>query len=157
MIVEVGAAHWLVSATTVRDEGCPWFGLLTAVDDPAASTLDVVLVVGGVEGPASSGLRCTIDRADACLDSVAGLWPGAGLAEREVHEMFGVRFIGNDDLRPLLLPAGVTAAPLRRDAGLGRRASTEWPGAVEPGDEAPTRRRPVRPVAADSTDWLVEL
>ena len=157
MIVEVAAAQWVASATALRGEGCPWFGLLTAVDDPAASTLDVVLVVGGAEGVANRGLRCTIDRADPCLDSVAGLWPGAGLAEREVHEMFGVRFIGNDDLRPLLLPAGVTAAPLRRDAGLGRRASTEWPGAVEPGDEARARRRPVRPVAADPTDWVVEL
>ena len=157
MITEVHAGGWNAAATAMRDGGGAWFGLLTAVDDPAASTLDVVLVVGGDAGVADRGLRCTLDRANPCLDSVAGLWHGAAFAEREVHEMFGVSFLGNIDLRPLLLPAGIAAPPLRRDAGLGRRASTEWPGEVEPGDEARARRRPVRPVAADATDWVVEL
>jgi NADH:ubiquinone oxidoreductase subunit C len=47
--------------------------------------------------------------------SLGAIWASAGLAEREIFEMLGVPFSGNDNLKPLLLDARFQGFPLRRD------------------------------------------
>jgi len=154
---EVAPEEWLAHARRLRDdEGCGWFGLLTAVDDPGAGVLEVVLLVGAGDGPPTRQARCRVSRDDARLPSLAPVWAGAAFAEREAGEMFGVAFEGHPDPRPLLLPAGVEA-PLRRDAGLGRRAETPWPGAHEPAEAGRARRRPTRAMGSDRDEWGVSL
>jgi NADH-quinone oxidoreductase subunit C len=49
------------------------------------------------------------------LDSVSGVWPGAGWLEREVYDMFGVHFVGHKDFRRLLLPPDWQGYPLLKD------------------------------------------
>lgn len=49
------------------------------------------------------------------VDSVSGVWPGAGWLEREVYDMFGVHFAGHKDLRRLLLPIDWQGYPLLKD------------------------------------------
>jgi NADH:ubiquinone oxidoreductase subunit C len=46
--------------------------------------------------------------------SLGAIWPSCGLAEREIFEMLGVPFAGNDNLKPLLLDARFGGFPLRR-------------------------------------------
>ncbi|MCS6866514.1 MAG: NADH-quinone oxidoreductase subunit C [Gemmataceae bacterium] len=61
---------------------------------------------------------------DPQLPSVVPLWNGANWMEREVYDMYGVRFTGHPDLRRILLPAEFTAFPLRKDyplRGYGER------------------------------------
>ncbi len=55
------------------------------------------------------------------VPSAVGLWPGAGWMEREVYDMFGVRFEGHPDLRRILMPDEFTAHPLRKDYPLRGR------------------------------------
>jgi NADH-quinone oxidoreductase subunit D len=53
---------------------------------------------------------------DACeVESLVGIYGSAAYMERECHEMYGIRFRGNDDLRPLLLYEGFVGHPLRKD------------------------------------------
>jgi NADH-quinone oxidoreductase subunit C len=49
------------------------------------------------------------------VDSLVSLYNSARYAERECHEMYGIAFAGNDDLRPILLYEGFAGHPLRKD------------------------------------------
>ena len=58
------------------------------------------------------------------LPSVVELWRGADWMEREVYDMYGVKFAGHPDLRRILMPHEFTAFPLRKDyplRGYGER------------------------------------
>lgn len=61
-------------------------------------------------------LKCHLDNDDLTLDTATGVWRAAGWLERETAEMFGVRFSGHPDPRPLLLPEDMDDTfPLRKD------------------------------------------
>ena len=53
------------------------------------------------------------------VDSVTGEWPTANHQEREVYDMFGVRFRGHPDLRRILMPEDYEGFPQRRDFPVG--------------------------------------
>lgn len=52
---------------------------------------------------------------DKPVPSVTGLWPVAGWLEREIFDLFGVVFSGNDDLRRILTDYGFRGHPMRKD------------------------------------------
>lgn len=59
-------------------------------------------------------VRVTADE-ETPVPSVTGLFPVAGWLEREVFDMFGVLFDGNDDLRRILTDYGFSGHPFRKD------------------------------------------
>ena len=61
------------------------------------------------------GLRTYVSGQQPVVDSLEPVWPGANWMEREIFDLFGVRFEGHSDLRRILLPEGFEGAPLRRD------------------------------------------
>ncbi len=66
-------------------------------------------------------VKAYVNDPDPELPSAVPLWKGADWMEREVFDMYGVRFAGHPDLRRILMPAEFTAYPLRKDYPLRGR------------------------------------
>ena len=66
-------------------------------------------------------LRVFVNDPEPSVPSAVPLWEGANWLEREVWDMFGIRFEGHPDLRRILLPEEFTAFPLRKDYPLQGR------------------------------------
>ena len=57
--------------------------------------------------------------------SSVAIWPTANWLEREVYDMFGIKFDGHPDLKRILLPDGWKGYPLRKDYGIIQQ-DQEW-------------------------------
>ena len=60
-------------------------------------------------------LKVKLEGSSPTLESVTSIWPGANYFEREVYDLFGVRFTGHPYLRRLLMPEDWEGHPLRKD------------------------------------------
>jgi NADH-quinone oxidoreductase subunit C len=96
---------------------------ITAVDyperEPALPRFDVILHLRSLE----KGHRITLKtrlRDGEELDSLTSLWRGADWTEREVFDMFGIRFRGHPDLRRILMYDEFEGHPLRKDYPIER-------------------------------------
>ncbi len=139
----VPPGEWVAAAVAARDAPdlqADMFDLLTVVDEGVDDGFRLVLHLYSVAVREHVHLETQVVGHPPRVNSVSGVFAGAGWCEREAWEMFGVVFDGHPDLRPLLLPDGFDGHPLRKDVALAARADRPWPGSVEPGGETPRRR-----------------
>jgi NADH-quinone oxidoreductase subunit C len=89
---------------------------LTAVDHyPNAPRFEVVYHLFSIENSRRLRLKVPLDGAEPKVDSLVPVWPAAHAFEREVFDLFGIRFEGHPDLRRILLPEDWEGHPLRKD------------------------------------------
>jgi NADH-quinone oxidoreductase subunit C len=76
--------------------------------------------------PRNERIRVKIMIADGeSVPSAVSVWATANWLEREVYDMFGIRFDGHPDLKRILLPDGWKGHPLRKDYGIIQQ-DQEW-------------------------------
>ncbi len=66
-------------------------------------------------------VKVGVDDPDPTVPSAMSLWRGADWMEREVFDMYGIKFEGHPDLRRILMPDEFVAYPLRKDYPLRGR------------------------------------
>ena len=93
---------------------------LCGVDFPDRDErFDVVYHLYSMPRNARLRLKVPLGESDPVLPSLIPLWKAANWNEREVYDMFGVRFEGHPDLRRILMPEDYQGHPQRRDFPVG--------------------------------------
>jgi len=89
---------------------------VTAVDWPGQNPrFEVVWHFYSTRDHVRVRLKTRVPESDPTVDSLTALYGSAGYMERECHDMYGIAFRGNADLRPILLYEGFKGHPLRKD------------------------------------------
>ena len=103
----------------LRDySGCPFNYLcdLTAVDwYPSEPRFEVVYHLLSISQKERVRLKARLDGSSPVIESVTSVWPSANFYEREVFDLFGVRFTGHPNLQRLMMPDNWEGHPLRKD------------------------------------------
>ena len=89
---------------------------VTAVDYPQRSPrFDVVYHFYSSKHNQRIRLKVPVPEGHPVVPTLTALYGSARYMEREVHDMYGIGFEGNSDLRPILLYEGFVGHPLRKD------------------------------------------
>ena len=117
IVLVLAPGELATTARRLRDE----FGFdllldVTAVDWPNdALRFEVVHHLYSTAHRVRVRLKTRVGAAEPVVDSLCALYGSAAYMERECHDMYGIGFRGNADLRPILLYEGFEGHPLRKD------------------------------------------
>jgi NADH-quinone oxidoreductase subunit C len=104
------------ACATLQSAGYNFFEDMTAIDwFPASPRYQLSYHLLSHALKERIRLRILVDDPDPVVDSIVPVWQGANFYEREVFDLFGIRFTGHPDLRRILLPDDWKGYPLRKD------------------------------------------
>ncbi|MDP6793519.1 MAG: NADH-quinone oxidoreductase subunit C, partial [Anaerolineales bacterium] len=87
-------------ATVLRDElGYDYLSSVTGVDYIDEGQLEIVYHAYQTSGGPALNLKVQVDRENPVLSSLVSVYPGADFQEREIFDLYGVRFEGHPNLR----------------------------------------------------------
>jgi len=101
-----------------EDPACPFNFLsdITCVDwYPREPRFEVVYHLLSHAKKERVRLKVRLDGGSPAVESLTSVWPGANYFEREVFDLFGIRFTGHPYLRRILMPEDWEGHPLRKD------------------------------------------
>jgi len=73
-------------------------------------------------------IKVPAETKDPEVDSLVPLWAGADWYEREVWDMFGIKFRGHPNLKRILMYEEFEGHPLRKDYPINKRQPLIGPG-----------------------------
>lgn len=107
------------ACTLLRDDADCAFNFLsnvTCVDwYPSEPRFEVVYHLLSISKKERVRLKVRMDSGSPVIESLTSVWPGANYFEREVFDLFGIRFSGHPYLRRILMPEDWEGYPLRKD------------------------------------------
>jgi len=104
------------ACTTVKAAGYSFFEDMTAVDwFPASPRFQLSYHILSMAMKERIRLRVLLEDASPAVESITPVWAGANYYEREVFDLFGIRFEEHPNLRRIMMPDEWVGHPLRKD------------------------------------------
>jgi NADH-quinone oxidoreductase subunit C len=100
----------------IRDAGFNAYEDMTAVDWlPSEPRFQLTYHVLSHALKQRVRLKTWVSEVDPAIESITSVFPGANFYEREVFDLFGIRFEGHPNLRRIMMPEEWVGHPLRKD------------------------------------------
>ena len=100
------------------DQNCPFNFLsdVTCVDwHPREPRFEIIYQLLSIPKKERVRLKVRLGSDSPAVESVTSVWPAANFFEREVFDLFGIRFTGHPYLRRIQMPENWEGHPLRKD------------------------------------------
>jgi NADH:ubiquinone oxidoreductase subunit C len=97
--------------------GFDYLDMIAAVD--YGSYFELVYSFVSLERNQHFMLKTRLNRNNAVLPTLSGLWRGADFQEREIYDLFGINFEGHANLKRIAMWEGFEGHPLRKDYNCG--------------------------------------
>jgi len=118
-VLQVETAHLLEVAKYMREDpdlAFDYLSSITGVDRIGEGRFEVVYHLYSMRREAGPlVLKVFVPREEPVVPSLAAIWSGANVQEREVYDLMGIRFSGHPNLKRILLWEGYDKHPLRKD------------------------------------------
>ena len=116
LTLTIAAEEIRAAAATVQAADYNFMDDLTAVDwFPSSPRFQVSYHLLSHTYKEYIRLRVLLDEANPSVASITPVWPSANYYEREVFDLFGIRFEGHPNLRRIMMPDEWVGHPLRKD------------------------------------------
>jgi NADH-quinone oxidoreductase subunit C len=119
MTIWAGPSHIRDACVLLKDDSQCEFNFLsdiTCVDwYPDEPRFEIVYHLLSISKKERVRLKVRVGSSSPVVESLTPVWPGANYFEREIFDLFGVRFSGHPYLRRLLMPEDWEGHPLRKD------------------------------------------
>jgi NADH-quinone oxidoreductase subunit C len=116
LTLKIAGEHIRATATLVQKAGYNFLEDVTCVDYyPGEPRFQVIYHIVSHSLKARLRLAVPIESIDLEIDSIVPVWPSADFYEREVFDLFGIRFSGHPNLRRIMMPDEWEGHPLRKD------------------------------------------
>jgi NADH-quinone oxidoreductase subunit C len=116
LTLKIARGHIRAAAALAQKSGCNFLEDVTCVDYyPVEPRFHVIYHILSHSLKFRVRLAVPVDSVDLEIDSIVPLWPTADFFEREVFDLFGIRFAGHPNLRRIMMPDEWQGHPLRKD------------------------------------------
>jgi NADH-quinone oxidoreductase subunit C len=116
LTITVARENVIAACKAVQQAGYNFLEDVTAVDwYPSEPRFQITYHILSHSMKARVRLVVRLNEGDAVIDSIIGVWPSANFYEREIFDLFGVRFSGHPNLRRIMMPDDWQGHPLRKD------------------------------------------
>ena len=116
LTLTIAAEEIRAAAATMQTAGYNFMDDLTAVDwFPSSPRFQVSYHLLSHTFKEYIRLRVLLDEANPSVASITPVWPSANYYEREVFDLFGIRFEGHHNMRRIMMPDEWVGHPLRKD------------------------------------------
>jgi NADH-quinone oxidoreductase subunit C len=116
LTLKIAREYIRAAATLVQKAGYNFLEDVTCVDYyPGEPRFQVIYHIVSHTLKARLRLAAPIESIDLEIDSIVPVWPSADFYEREVFDLFGIRFGGHPNLRRIMMPDEWEGHPLRKD------------------------------------------
>lgn len=113
--IKVSKENLLNICIFAKDNGFKFFSSLSAVDILEKNIIELIYHIWSEEKKMGLNIKIEIARKNPEINSVSKIYNSSQIHEREVHELFGINFLGNPDLSELFLENWQGPAPFLKD------------------------------------------